>query len=231
MLCYHNTMKIEIKNIPNWHGYQATSDGCIISLPNHCHKKSIILKPSKNKDGYFHLVLYKNGKKYSKLVHTLIALVFLSEKPTGLVTNHIDHDVLNNNISNLEYISQRANVNHGNEIRQCTSQYPGVSFRAKTNNWIAHFVVNNKTYHLGTFKTEIQASNIYQIVLKIHESNGDTITFIKTNCSPKQTSKFKGVCWHKRIKKWYAQKTKNSKRIAVGYFTSEIAAYNARINA
>ena len=44
------------------------------------------------------------------------------------------------------------------------------------------------------------------------------------------TSGFKGVCWHKRDKKWVAQLMNNKKAIALGYFICPIEAaraYNA----
>jgi len=37
-------------------------------------------------------------------------------------------------------------------------------------------------------------------------------------------SKYKGVCWHKRNKKWIAQICHNKKRIYLGLFTSKIEA-------
>lgn len=52
--------------------------------------------------------------------------------------------------------------------------------------------------------------------------------------TPGRTSKFKGVCWHRRQKRWYAQimQTKNgvSKPKCLGYFVDEVDAarvYNA----
>jgi hypothetical protein len=40
-------------------------------------------------------------------------------------------------------------------------------------------------------------------------------------------SKYKGVCWHIRIKKWQASISKNNKRYHIGYFDSEIEAARA----
>lgn len=41
------------------------------------------------------------------------------------------------------------------------------------------------------------------------------------------TSGYKGVTWHKRIGKWYAQISKHKKKIALGYFSSAHSAYEA----
>ncbi len=41
------------------------------------------------------------------------------------------------------------------------------------------------------------------------------------------SSKYKGVCWHKRIEKWHAQIRHNGKRIYLGVFDKENDAANA----
>lgn len=51
-----------------------------------------------------------NGKRVHKTVHILVAMAFL-EHANDLVVNHIDHNPLNNHVSNLEVISQQDNSN------------------------------------------------------------------------------------------------------------------------
>jgi hypothetical protein len=38
------------------------------------------------------------------------------------------------------------------------------------------------------------------------------------------TTKFKGICWHKRLKKWQANICFNSRKIHIGYFDTEAEA-------
>jgi transcriptional regulator of met regulon len=53
----------------------------------------------------------KKEKKYhKKTLHSLVAEAFLGERPEGLVIDHIDRDKLNNNVSNLRYITNQENI-------------------------------------------------------------------------------------------------------------------------
>lgn len=49
----------------------------------------------------------------------------------------------------------------------------------------------------------------------------------RQKCKSKKTSKYKGVCWHKRDKKWTGRILVNSKSIALGYFEDEKEAARA----
>jgi len=42
----------------------------------------------------------------------MVAEAFISDRPNGLVINHIDGNKLNNNVSNLEYVSKQRNTQH-----------------------------------------------------------------------------------------------------------------------
>ena len=71
------------------------------------------LKPSYDKDGYFKVVLCKNGMMYHKRLHRLVAEAFIPN-PNGLPqVNHIDEVKDNNNVENLEWCTSECNNNHG----------------------------------------------------------------------------------------------------------------------
>lgn len=70
-----------------------------------------ILKPSISK-GYYNVHLYKNGIKKQITIHLLVATTFIGNKPLGLTINHKDGNKLNNNLSNLEYVTQKQNNAH-----------------------------------------------------------------------------------------------------------------------
>jgi len=60
--------------------------------------------------GYKQVVLYKNGKKFRKYVHQLVAQSFISN-PRGLTEiNHKDYDKSNNNYHNLEWCTHLENI-------------------------------------------------------------------------------------------------------------------------
>ena len=76
------------------------------------------LKPSYDKDGYFKVVLCKNGMMYHKRVHRLVAEAFIPN-PNGLPqVNHIDEVKDNNNVENLEWCTSKYNSNHGTSIER-----------------------------------------------------------------------------------------------------------------
>tara|TARA_R100000742_G_C4253240_1_gene71364 strand:- start:331 stop:726 length:396 start_codon:yes stop_codon:yes gene_type:complete len=61
--------------------------------------------------GYKRAALWLNGKSYIVVVHRAMACTFLinNNKKLFKYVNHIDEDRLNNNLSNLEWVSARGN--------------------------------------------------------------------------------------------------------------------------
>jgi hypothetical protein len=76
--------------------------------------KGKILSPSINKAGYFGLVLCLNGRK-PRMIHTLVAIAFIGDRPDGFCINHKDGNKLNNESTNLEYCTQKENIHHANK--------------------------------------------------------------------------------------------------------------------
>lgn len=68
--------------------------------------------------GYLRYTLKrKDGTKVNKSLHRLTALAFVEGYKPELVTNHIDRDKKNSNVSNLEWITQQNNVIHAYLIK------------------------------------------------------------------------------------------------------------------
>lgn len=71
-----------------------------------------ILKPQKSPTGYYTVLMYKDGKPKMFQVHRLVLMAF---KPTNnyldLQVNHIDHNRLNNNLNNLQWVTCKENCN------------------------------------------------------------------------------------------------------------------------
>jgi len=78
-----------------------------------------ILKMPLNGRGYQRVCLCKNGIVKHCTVHTLIAEAFLGKRPKGYEINHIDGDKENNYIWNLEYVTQKENIQHAVENGLC----------------------------------------------------------------------------------------------------------------
>lgn len=64
--------------------------------------------------GYKQVTLYKNGKQYRRRVHRLVALTYIENDDPSVKNqvNHIDGNKLNNNINNLEWVTNAQNTQH-----------------------------------------------------------------------------------------------------------------------
>ncbi len=98
-------------------GYTVYSDGRIKSNG----KRKVFLKGYDVGKGYDSVKL--NGKNFYR--HKVIAECFLGERPTDYTINHVDGNKLNNDVSNLEYISRKENYKHAldNNLKRNIGQY------------------------------------------------------------------------------------------------------------
>lgn len=94
-----------VKGINGFKPYMITEKGVV-------HGKRCILKPQIDKDGYEYVRLYDGRKYHTKRVSRLVAEAFIPRCSESLVVNHIDKDRRNNNVSNLEWVTQQKNVEH-----------------------------------------------------------------------------------------------------------------------
>ena len=69
--------------------------------------------------GYKYFQLQRDGNRINKHIHHLVAKSFLGERPDNQVIDHIDRNKLNNNVSNLRYITQFENCYNKNNVK-CT---------------------------------------------------------------------------------------------------------------
>ena len=111
----------EWKTIPNYEEYQVSTLGRVKRLAyyknvcggskQYCEEK--ILKPQKRKRGYQAVMLSKNSKVKSFLVHRLVAMVFIPNPDNLPQVNHKDENTSNNRVDNLEWCNQCYNSNYG----------------------------------------------------------------------------------------------------------------------
>lgn len=171
-------------DIPNYEGlYKVSNMGRIYSIereifcgPNNSARRLIggkLLKAGMTSQKYLLVVLSKNGKNTSILVHKLVAIVFLNHQPSGynIIVDHIDNDKTNNIITNLQLISHR--LNSSKDIVGATSKFTGVTWDKRANKWRSHLKINNKNIYLGTFINDEDAANRYNLaLLHINKCNG-----------------------------------------------------------
>lgn len=69
-------------------------------------------QPVPDKDGYFRVVVYFNGKTNNYIVHRIIAEHFIPNPNNYPIINHKDGNKQNNKISNLEWCTNLQNMQH-----------------------------------------------------------------------------------------------------------------------
>ena len=74
---------------------------------------SLGLNQQTTKAGYKKVLLSKDGKRTTHLLHRLMAQTFLENKENKKTVNHKDSNRGNNNLSNLEWATHSENVKHG----------------------------------------------------------------------------------------------------------------------
>ncbi len=95
--------------------YEVSDHGRVKRLPGPRCLKDRYLKPGVNKSGHLNVALCKDSSPKSFLVHRLVGYAFL-QGDHSLVINHIDGNPANNTASNLEFVTQQQNVEHGYKI-------------------------------------------------------------------------------------------------------------------
>lgn len=66
----------------------------------------------KRRDKYFYVTLTRDNKRKCAYVHVLVAEAFIGPRVPGQEANHRDLNKANNALSNLEYLTPKANTRH-----------------------------------------------------------------------------------------------------------------------
>jgi hypothetical protein len=115
-------MEEEWKAVPGYEGsYEALNIGGVRSLdrvdPRGNHIKGRVLAPSKLRNGYLAVSLYKNGVPHNHPIHELVLETFVGPRPEGMEVCHLDGNPYNNTVENLRWDTHAGNmqdmVSHG----------------------------------------------------------------------------------------------------------------------
>ena len=137
---YYNNRLIELKE-------------CITFYSDGSYKRKDGIKRYGNTNGkYLKMSLYDiYGREHKVCIHTLMLCIFVSDRSSqDYEVDHIDRNVLNNNVSNLRWVNRRQNL----ENRECCAELNGSSFinafNASDNIYsLSYDVVHHRVYNLG----------------------------------------------------------------------------------
>ena len=108
-----------------------------------------LLKQNLGTSGYLCVNLYKNKKQKTRLVHQLLAESFLGHKRQKfkVVIDHIDNNKLNNNIDNIQLLSNRKNSTKDKKPKGGES-----CIYSANSKYLVRLRVNGKKMSIGIFK-------------------------------------------------------------------------------
>jgi transposase len=97
--------------IPLFDGYWCNEEGLIASSANRERESPRVLSPLIINSGYQTVQLEVKGSKPKRVtVHRLIALTFIPNPFNYECIDHLDSNKLNNHVSNLEWVTAKANT-------------------------------------------------------------------------------------------------------------------------
>jgi hypothetical protein len=148
------------KDIESIDGYRVSNFGRVKSLK---YNRETILKPSKTKNGY-NIVKIGNPQK-NRYIHLLVVKAFLNHdanKDRTIVCDHKDNNKDNNNLENLQIITNRENTI---KDRHNKTGYKGVRKSSK-NRWEARVTIDKKRIKIGHFNSPEEAHNAIKNYIK-----------------------------------------------------------------
>lgn len=77
---------------------------------DHPKKKGKLIKPWIGTDGYARVDLYCNNRRVRVRINRLVAQTFIPNPQNKCDVNHIDNNPLNNDVSNLEWVTRSENM-------------------------------------------------------------------------------------------------------------------------
>lgn len=129
------------KDIPNYEGlYHVSNMGRIKCLTHIVNFKTSqrrlehIHKPSLLKNGYCAIILSQNAKTEHFLIHRLVAISFLQNDNKFLYVNHKNSNRQDNRVENLEWCTQKQNVQHGIKYGFFKTTWNENNYKAKLKN-------------------------------------------------------------------------------------------------
>ena len=104
------------KDVPGFINYFVTDDGKIFSKNYHREGRIAELKSRIGDNGYPYVVLCRNGIRYTKHVHRIVAEAFILNPEKKTTVNHKNGNKTDNRIQNLEWATLSENIQHAYDV-------------------------------------------------------------------------------------------------------------------
>ncbi len=98
--------------------------------------------------------------------HTLLMHRAIMNAQKGQMLDHKNGNGLDNRHSNLRFCTHSQNQHNQRRRRNGTSRYKGVHWHAHTQKWFSQIRLNNTSYYIGVYKSEIDAAKAYDAKAK-----------------------------------------------------------------
>lgn len=105
--------------------YEVSDTGIVRSVPHYVLRsngrkffvKETYLKPDRHKKGYLRVkITDATGVEHFPLVHRLVAEAFIPNPENKPFINHIDAQTDNNSVDNLEWVTNKENMEHASKM-------------------------------------------------------------------------------------------------------------------
>lgn len=154
--------------------YEIDSHGCLFSA-----RTGQQLKPQTSAQGYRRIQLYSQGRVEYVAVHRLVAETFIANPNHLPIVNHKDGNKGNNDVNNLEWVTQSKNVKHAIACGFCGE--------AKVRDAIPVEVYDRRGRLLGSFVSAAAAE----------KATGIRRTHISESC--RNGTPVRGLCWRQSL--------------------------------
>lgn len=151
--------------------------------------------------------------------------------PDNFEVDHINRNKLDNRKSNLRIVTRQQNMCNKTRYAGSSSKYKGVSWHSKDKIWNAQIRLDRKIYYLGAYESEEVAAAAYNhhAILLFGQyavlNDVESVEFLKYRVlKKKSSSKYRGVTYKAKQRKWHTRITVAGKRLSLGYFDTEKAA-------
>ena len=145
----NNLIKLNVevfRSIDCYDNYAISSFGRVKNV-----KTNRILKAGLNSNGYFLVVLCKDGVKKSHKIHRLVACAFINNPDNKECVDHKDNNKTNNHISNLRFATAKQNSQNRKLSSRNTSNVKGVTWKKSHKKWQARIKIDGIQIHIGYY--------------------------------------------------------------------------------